>query len=190
MKHKYLSSLFLLFIFLYGSPGFSTVRVAFFEAYNRDGSRVELTPGGKFFHVAIEIEGYWYHTSTKEGVVQLRGISPQAGVKLVEILENRDLEITHRDLRPYLFLPFDYTYSWEKENSTYCSKFVAQLLGVKPKRMGFKSSHWRLAHGVKKGYRGVSPDFLYWQLIQKGFEISEEPLLRRREPLLCKRLFR
>ena len=145
------------------------VRVAFFEAHYLDGSIVELTEGGQFYHVAIHIGGKWYHTSTKKGVTTMDGLHSLADIRLVEILENKDITLRYKDIKPYLGLKFDYTYSWDRPGTTYCSKFIAQLLEIPPKKMDFSTKHWERANTVDKQSLGVSPDYLFEKLIEQGF---------------------
>ena len=73
---------------------------------------------------------------------------------------------------PYLKRPFDLHYDWHDQKTTYCSKLIANLLNIKPSLNHFKSSYWSLAHGVKKGQEGISPDELYLKLLQKGFYVG------------------
>ena len=159
----------LLYVF-HATAAQATTRVAFFEAYDHTGAVIRLLPESKYFHVAIQIEDVWYHTDQDEGVTVLESFSdlgPQFQLK--SILVNHDLYLQKSEIKPYLKMPFDLYYDWHDPNTTYCSKLIAKLLKVKPSLNLFKSSYWALAHGIKKGKEGISPDELYKKLLEKGF---------------------
>lgn len=182
--------IFFLSIYFYSILAFSKVRVAFFEAYYRDGRRVELTTGGLYFHVAIEAGGKWYHTSPKEGVTTLTELKSQPGMRLVEVLEHEEIKITYKDIKPYLHQKFDYTYNWDSRETTYCSKFIAQLLDIKPKKMSFASPHWNLAKNLNRSGLGISPDDLFEALIHRGFQILPLKASSRKKRPHCRALFK
>lgn len=181
-----------LFLFLFLSlTAQGAVQVAFFQGLNAAGNPVELTPGGQFVHTAISIDGTWFHASA-QGVVERPDLKIENHYLLVTVLTHPTLSISKEDLAPYLGLAFDYTFSWHDSHSTYCSKFIAQLLGVTPRPMEFAGEHWRLSENVRRGELGVSPDYLFTELLKMGFTHSANDYLyptKNRNHPSCSALF-
>lgn len=161
---------FIMMVFLLVSEmGNSVVQVAFIEAYWPDGRVVEFGPGGRYFHVAIGIDGLWYDSFPNELVQGKQFLEFDESFTLGEVLENRAVDLTAKDMEPYLGLAFDKTFSWDKKGCTYCSKLVADVLGVPATRMDFEGKHWQGSEVYNKGGLGISPDELYEALISRGF---------------------
>lgn len=151
----------------------AAVEVAFVEAY-KDGKMIQLEPGGRFYHVAIRVGHQWIHAH------------PHKGVDAVDDLElyGHKFYYLHHDLIPEpsrqwaqarLGMPFDRTYSWDNPGATYCTRFIAEYLGIQPQAMRFDGGHWRVPENVargeldSRGKQGLSPDELYAELVNRGF---------------------
>lgn len=163
----------LLLLFKFTIVTEATTRVAFFEAYDHNGKVIRLLPESDYFHVAIQIEDVWYHTDQYEGVAVLKRLSdlgPQ--FKLKSLLASVDKALSTSAIEPFLKLPFNFYYDWDDPNTTYCSKLVANLLGVEPSVNLFESPYWSQAYGVKKGEKGISPDELFEKLSKNGFYLA------------------
>lgn len=158
-----------IFIILQVYSAEAQVQVAFFEAFDHLGRPYRLTEERGFYHMAIQVEGRWYHSFPKVGVVEIPNLILGPHLRLAMILENKDLNLSRAEVQKHLGLPFDYTYTWERTDSSYCSKFVAQLLDIPPSPMTFKSATWDKAAHVKVGALGISPDEVYEALIWKNF---------------------
>lgn len=180
---------FLFYFLLFSSQASASdfVRVAFFSAYHpKTGERIRLSEEGKFFHAALQVEGLWYESYPKFGSHQMDHLHQHPGLKLKKILEKKT-DLTFTGLEPYLGLPFDYSYNWEDPNSSYCSKFIALLLGVEPQPMTFKSEIWKRSAYKPRGELGLSPDELFNKLKRKGF-YPVSPYKLNKKSLSCKRL--
>lgn len=153
------------------APAVAPVEVVFFELYDK-GKRVELEAGGQYYHVAIKTEAGWLHSHPgAEGVTFLKDLS-QISKKFV-ILENPNAKaVSLMDVHRYLGLPFDFFYRWNDERTSYCSKLVAQILGIPPKPMSFSSEHWGQAFGIERGEVGLSPDDLFDALLERGYRFK------------------
>lgn len=175
-----------------------SVRVAFFKGFDHNNRPVELSPGGDFFHVAIQIEGEWYHASTTYGVERISNLLSltEDGMQIHSMLESKEPGLTKKDIEPYIGLPFDYFYEWDCDDKTDCTKYVARLLGVSPTRTDFSAEHWSVSYGVEVGGFGVSPDELYSRLKQKKFyNVSPRLHLRSeleiaKEPKECRHILK
>jgi hypothetical protein len=167
----------------------SPVRVAFFIGLDHEKRQIELSPGDSYFHVAIQIEGQWYHASVDFGVSKVKELLSLSdeSLYLKVILESTSLVVSQDAIAPFLGLPFDYTHSWSRQDATNCTKFIAKILGVEPSPMTFESSYWRLSKGTKKNELGLSPDELYEALINKGF-YRVSPRLNLRSSNRCQSL--
>ncbi len=162
-------TILLIFLLLVSRAGFPSVQVAFIEAHWPDGRAVELGLNGRFFHVAIGIDGLWYDSFPNELVQGKQFLEFDESFALGEVLESKEIFLSGKDVQPYIGLAFDKTFSWDKEGCTYCSKFVADVLGIEPTRMDFEGKHWERAQVYKRGALGISPDELYDALISRGF---------------------
>ncbi len=163
---------------LWVQSGAAVVRVAFIELRTQGGLPVRLGPGERFYHVAVQVEGLWYQSSPHKLVEPSKKLILTRGMLLSEVLEHEDLKIKSEDVEPFLGQKFDYTFNWLSEVSTYCTKFVVELLNsgtslkIRPSAMGFRGRHWRFAKDLKrqrKGRLGLSPDELYKALVQNDF---------------------
>jgi len=149
-------------------------RVAFFVGVDdHTAERVELVPGGKFYHIAIQIEGVWYHASPYNGVERLESLFDlsKENILVSDVLEHREKLVFFDDIKPYLGQGFDYMYDWECKDRTDCTKYVAKLLSIPPTLATFEGEHWQASYiKLDKSLRyGVSPDELYSALLKKGF---------------------
>ncbi len=142
--------------------------VAFIEYHNPDGSRVELEPGGRFMHAAIRYKKSWLHAHSYRGVQLIRN-PLQYGHVMVTLKHDQVPEPSWDAIRPWINKPFDFSYSPINEEATYCSRLIAELLGVPPQPMSFRADHWSKASNVHIGYMGWSPDDLYRALLERGF---------------------
>jgi hypothetical protein len=80
--------------------------------------------------------------------------------RAIAMLENPAVpDPTLPQVAPLIGLPFDPTFTWGRTDSTYCSRFVAELLNIPPQP---------LEHG-NPGELGLSPDDLYRALLKLGF---------------------
>jgi len=152
------------------------VKVAFFEAYDYTGEVIRLLPKSEFFHVAIQIEGVWYHTDQEDGVTVLKPfknfsyLGPE--YKLKAILFNESIDISQSSIAPFLGLPFDFYYNWFDDTTVCCTELVAKLIDIEPSQSFFASQYWEPASGLKRGGLGISPDELYTELLKRGFQIE------------------
>ena len=191
-KPHYTKFSFLIFlIFLFVATKGHSVRVAFFKGFDQFNQPIELLPGGEFFHVAIQIDGFWYHTSTVDGVELLYNLLDlsQDGMQIHSMLESKEYDLRYEDIKPYIGLPFDFYYDWDCKDRTDCTKFIAQLLDVPPTTSFFQGPHWSISYGISEGGVGVSPDELFTRLKQKGFyHVSPRNHLRSKPINECRKL--
>lgn len=147
------------------------VKVAFFELYDLRGNRVELEKGSRFAHVAISYGKGWIHAHPQRGVVydlKLESIAPH-----YTIISNPSIPaLTYAQVRRFLGLPYDSTFTWSDPFSTYCSKLIAQLLDIPPQPMDFSASHWGPQYKKYHGLPGISPDKVYRSLLQRNYNQS------------------
>jgi len=166
------------------------VRVAFFISYDHHNNLIELVPGGRFYHAAIQIDGHWYHSSPTNGVERVRSLVrlSEEGLFVVNVLESRVHELSFSDIKPYLGQPFDYLYDWDAEDKTDCTKFIAKLVDILPTPTSFAGAHWTVDYGFKAGGEGLSPDELYRRLREIGFSSIKDKAghLRSKQLKTCK----
>lgn len=160
----------LIFLLLLSNKAYSQVRVAFIEQIDSKGrTHNPLEPGGTFFHLAIQIEtGEWLQSHPKHGTILTRGLDTELGY-VTQILENYELPlISYNEIKDLVGQPFDKTFGFKDTKSSYCSKVVALILNVPPKkRMGFQSHVWTNSDHVNKGQKGWSPDYVFNYLLQE-----------------------
>src|SRR6266404_5567871 len=153
---------FLMFLNLYLGMNSHAAEVAFLEIHDRNGRPVQLEPGGRFMHVAIRIGDKWLHAHSRAGV-ELFDDLDEVGNRAL-ILRNRSVpEPTWIDYQHWLGKSFDFRYSWTRPDATYCSRLVADLLGVAPLPMEFAAEIWK-DHVYREealGTKGLSPDDLF-----------------------------
>lgn len=146
----------------------SAAEVAFIESYDLNGKRIQLEPNGQFMHVAIRVGDYWLHAH------------PASGVELIPTLErygHRIIRLINEDVpepSPELFFHwlgkgFDHAFTWEDPERTYCSRLVANMLGIAPLPMQFAAERWQVVQQKRIGSLGLSPDDLYSILLDKGY---------------------
>lgn len=159
----------LLLILFFCSWSHADVSVIFFQIQDGQDRVVQLEEGGDFFHVALQLEdGTWIHSHPKRGVEIIT--NPVLLSKNFVILTHPDWPSIRRDsVKKFLGLPFDFTYDWVDQKSTYCSKLVGELLDIKPLPMSFRSEHWKYSRTQVSNGMGLSPDDLYSILKNSGF---------------------
>jgi len=170
MSHWVKSLILLLSVSLQVLPRAFAAEVVFIEVH-QNGHPLVLEPGGRFFHVAIRYNGKWLQAHPRGGVTLVKDIRPY-GDKFVVL---RNTEIADPNPLPvFLWLgkPFDYTYAWDNPEATYCSRLVAELLGVPPQPMSFAAEIWKNHFHKPEGEPGLSPDKLYKELLKRGFKVS------------------
>lgn len=149
----------------------SAVEVAFLEFHTDDGQVVELEPGGRYLHVAIRVGGQWLHAHTHQGVVLVDTLEPY-GHRIIRLVNHTIPDPKPEMVATWLGKPFDRTYSWYNPEATYCTRLVADLLGISPQPMTFASRHWKNSSMIPVGQLGLSPDDLFWILRTRGFSIK------------------
>lgn len=163
-----MKKLVLLLSLLSADVCFATVRVAFFEAYNPDGTLVRMEKGGRFFHAALELEdGRWLHAHPARGVEVIKDLS-KLGTQPVVLINDDYSAVKLSEVRPFEGLPFDFGYVWENTGATYCAKLIAQILGLPPLPMNFESEFWEGRRPQQPGM-GLSPDDIYALLMARDF---------------------
>lgn len=145
--------------------------VAFLELHSADGRPVQLEPGGRFGHVAIRYRGQWLHAHPHCGV-ELTDSLEEYGDQVVVIKNEARPEPTDEQVLIWLGKPFDRTYRWDNPIATYCTRLVAELLGVKPTPMLFSSELWQNHFMRTVGTPGLSPDELYRALLEQDFHVQ------------------
>lgn len=167
MKH-----LVLLLLLYCGLSAHAAVSVAFFEFYSSQGELIQLEPGGRFFHVAVLTEEGWLHSHPQRGVELVKDLN-HIGARRVILTNPQAPSLTGPEIRPYMGLPFDFSYEWEDLHSTYCSKLVGVLLKIEPLPMDFSAEHWKRSGLASTQRVGLSPDDIYRALRKRGFSVRK-----------------
>lgn len=139
--------------------------VAFIEFRDSRGKPIVLETGGRFAHVAIRVGDQWLHAHPRGGVMLSKDLSGFGMVR--QILRNPSVpEPSAEWVQSQLGLPYDFNYSWDASDRTYCSKLVGQYLGLPPHPMQFDAPIWRQLPGIEKhaGEPGLSPDGVWFAL--------------------------
>ena len=148
----------------------ATVEVAFFEVRMYDGRVLQLEENGLYAHVAIRTPLGWMHSRPGHGVEVAQSLKDIGNAK--EVLVSRWTPDIEANIALSLIgVPYDNEFNWDDRHSTYCSKLVAQLLGVPPNPMQFTGPYWeklKTPH-PSEGKPGISPDELYRELINLGY---------------------
>ncbi len=166
--------LHVIFVLLSLSLSAQAADVVFVEL-DHEGRRVELEPGGRFFHVAIRYKGRWLQAHPDGGVSLVNDIKP-FGHRFT-FLTSADPEPAKDFVDNWLGKPFDYSYSWVNPKANYCSRLVAQALGVPPQPMDFSAEVWKNHYVRPQGEAGISPDKLFAELKRRGYRETCEHLL-------------
>jgi hypothetical protein len=166
--------MFVILLFLGPLSQFAAaVEVAFVEAY-KDGKMIQLEPGGRFYHVAIRVGDQWLHAHPHKGVDAVADLEPY-GHKFYFLRHDLIPEPAREWMQARLGMPFDRTYSWDNPQATYCTRIIAEYLGIQPRTMSFNGQHWLIPENVargelsSRGKQGLSPDELYTELVNRGF---------------------
>lgn len=163
MLRRGLSLIWLIFVV---NSGFAAEVV--FVVGHRDGRLVQLEPDGRFFHVAIRYQGRWLQAHSHNGVELVDTILPFGDG--FQILRHPDVpEPSSAQIEAWLGKGFDQSYSWDCATATYCTRLVANLLGVPPRPMTFDAEVWARYGMAPRGALGLSPDELHAELIARGF---------------------
>jgi hypothetical protein len=149
------------------------VDVAFLEVHGKNGKPLQLEPGGRFMHVAIRYGGLWLQAHPQGGVNLVRDIEMYGDV-IVILRDSRRPDPRLSAFVSWLGKPFDYSYRWDNPAATYCTRMVAEVLGIKPLMMEFSSEHWKLHRSPNAGGLGLSPDDLYKILREDGWTEVED----------------
>ncbi len=150
----------ILFGILISELGLARIHLVFLSAKNQFGQPAMLEPNGRFSHVAFEIEGGFLHVHPQRGVEVTKDLSDLGDITETLLIEAYpDLQSHH--YANFLGQPYDRSYRWDSQDSTYCSKLIGQILGIPPGQMEFSSGHWRDQKGLPRGSLGLSPDDIY-----------------------------
>src|SRR5690349_15065403 len=109
--------------------------VAFLEE-RLGGHLVQLEPNGRFFHVAIRYGDKWFHAHPHGGVTLIDDLD-RYGDQIVVLRNDSVPGPTPAQVRRWLGKGFDTDFSWNNPYGTYCSRLVAEILGVPPQPMEF-----------------------------------------------------
>jgi hypothetical protein len=162
-----MKTLIFLLLFLSQVCG-ATVSVAFFRMYTPTDQVIQLEPGGQFFHVAIQLaDGKWVHSHPYKGVEIVSRLD-MIGVPTVVLTKEQWPSVSEEQVKPYLGLPFDFTYNWTDAHSSYCAKLIGNLLHLEPLAMSFAGEYWQGREHLQSGV-GLSPDDIYAILKAMGF---------------------
>lgn len=168
-----MKNLFLLLL-LFAEVCSAATRVAFFEMHDRNGNLVQLEPGGRFFHAAIQLEdGRWLHSLAPRGT-QIANELSEIGARAVILTDEFGPAVSVERANKFLDLPFDFKYVWEDTLTSYCAKLIAQaanFLRLRPSPMTFSGSFWQGREPRQRGL-GISPDDIFQQLKERGFAQS------------------
>jgi len=154
------------FVIFWAFPAFAA-KVAFIEV-DHQGRRIELEPGGRFFHVAIRYKGFWLQAHPHGGVSLVKDIKPY-GDRFTFLEKTDESEPAPEYVAKWLGKPFDYTYRWDHPAANYCTRLVAEALGVPPQPMDFSAAIWDRHFVRPQGEPGLSPDKLYVALLARGY---------------------
>lgn len=154
-------SAILIFAALFYGPLALSREIAFFQWLDARGKVIQLEPGGNFAHVAIRFQDRWLHAHPQGGVQ----LTPQQDLgrfgRLVVIASNPKVpDPTLAQVYAELYKKFDKSFDWDNPVGTYCSKLVAQFLGMKPTPMDFAAPYWN-GHRPAHAGLGVSPDAVF-----------------------------
>ncbi|RYZ93064.1 MAG: hypothetical protein EOP06_02275 [Proteobacteria bacterium] len=131
---------------------------------------MQLEPGGEFAHVAIRIGTRWLHAAPYAGVEFVSELA-KIGSDFTILTNGRAQEIKLEEAGKYLGLRYDSSFDWSDTRSSYCSKLIANLLGIEPTPAHFAASHWRGVGLLRtEGAVGISPDEIFQILRKDGFQ--------------------
>jgi hypothetical protein len=164
----------LFFIALFGlADPTAAAEVAFIESYDHNGRRVQLELNGQFMHVAIRVGAYWFHAHPSTGV-ELTPTLERYGHRIVRLVNKAISDPSSEQVYRWLGKGFDHSYSWGNHDSTYCSRLVANLLGIGPLPMQFAAERWQVIPQKPVGELGLSPDDLFRILRSSGYSENKE----------------
>jgi len=141
--------------------------VVFIEAHDQ-GRLIQLEPNGRFYHVAIRYQNQWLHAHPHRGVDLVEDITPY-GDKFLVLHNSAVPDPSPEFVAAWLGKPFDRGYHWNNPIATYCTRLIAEILGVAPRPMWFEAPHWARHQGSRRGEPGLSPDELFKELIGRNF---------------------
>ncbi len=161
---------------LFFSTGAFAARVVFIEIQDSNGNRIELEPGARFAHVAIQYGEYWLHAHSHKGVDLVTSEElAEYGSKFTYLGHPRLQDPDRHSVSLWVGKPFDFTYSWSNSLATYCTRLVAEVLGlpISPRPMSFVSPLWQKHLHRPIGEPGLSPDELFEELLNNfDFELE------------------
>lgn len=162
----------LLSLFILASVvAYARVDIAFIPLRNANGSIVPFEQGGRFAHVAVSFNGFWFHSHPKNGVELTRDLS-DFGDEMVLLTHEGFNEPNEEFVWSQLGKPFSYLKPWSDKNYSYCSKLIAEAFGIPPSPMTFSSEGWRNISGLPKGALGSSADKLFRIFLSLGFKLK------------------
>ena len=150
---------------------YARVEIAFIPLRDANGTVVQFENGGRFAHVAVSFNGFWFHAHPKNGVELTRDLS-DFGDEVVFLTHDNFNEPAEAFVWGELGKPFSYLKLWHDKNYTYCSKLIAQAYGIPPSPMTFSSKNWRNINGLPKGALGSSADKLFRIFLSLGFQLK------------------
>lgn len=144
--------------------------VALLEIYE-NGRLVQFEPDGQFGHCAIQVKHGWLHAHPRVGVQVTDDLS-SFGVNPEVWTNPAFADPTPEQIARYLKMHFNYDLKWthDDDKTTYCSRLVGELLGLKPKAAYFMGPAFELSHVVPSfGEVGLSPDDVQEAIESLGF---------------------
>lgn len=137
------------------------------------GRPVEYEQGGRFHHVALRFGDSFFHAHPVRGAEWTMDFS-DLGTILAELEVPKSQSVLRSDVNKWEGLSYDPRFRWEDNDTTYCSKLIAQIFDIAPSPMSFSGRHWQNKRHLPRGALGLSPDDVYAALIAKGFSPVEK----------------
>jgi hypothetical protein len=135
------------------------VRIVLLENYH-GGRLMQLEPGGRFSHVAIEFKGQWLHAHPARERPEVTDAIEHFGRNPVHLANPEFPEPTDAQVATYLNKNYGYELEWrDGDDTTYSARLVGELLGIRPRPAYFLAEIW--GRFVGQGGLGLSPDDIF-----------------------------
>lgn len=114
-------------------------------------------PWGKYYHTALFTNKFWIHAWPMKGVVIVEDIQKVGHIGI--ILESpKNFVVSDQAIKRQLGKAFDGTYDWYSKDQTHCTKLIADLLGIPPRKK------------PEPPYIGLTPEELFQELIKRNWK--------------------
>jgi hypothetical protein len=114
-------------------------------------------PFGRYYHVALNTGSQWVHAWPYYGVTTVPNISKVGRIGII-LVSPSEVSVSNAALQQEIGKTFDSSFDWNSKTGTHCTKLVADLLKIPPRKK------------LVPPYVGLTPEELFLELQKRNWK--------------------